>query len=160
MNLPDFCFILIFLFPSNFFLQIFQFWPYFLLGALFPLVPPPPYSILHKCIVCIAKSTFTTSFPVCLHHRYTQEIPEPALSWFWHEAKIGVFNFSRNQNKRSSGVYVTCIYYGLRMKINTRKTRKDHGCICIVFVFACVVGKKPKTPNWPPMLRTQLHGAV
>ena len=29
--------------------------------------------------------------------------------------------------------------------------RKDHGHICIAFVFACVVSKNQKTPNLNPM---------
>ena len=67
----------------------------------------------------------------------------------------GSSGFSRNQNnRRSSGAHVTCIYCGLSVKINTRKT--PHGaqrswthlyCIC----FARMVGKNPKTPNLSPM---------
>ena len=29
--------------------------------------------------------------------------------------------------------------------------REDHGRVCFAFVFACVVGKTPKTPNLSPM---------
>ena len=58
---------------------------------------------------------------------------------------------SCNQNNYgSSGAYVTCIYCSLSsLKINT--ARKDHGRIWFAFVFACVVGKNPKTPNLSPM---------
>ena len=75
-----------------------------------------------------------------LIHRYTWEVPEPAPFWSRHRAQIGVFGFffPRNQNNRgSSGAYVTCIYCGLSMKINTPQT--PHGarrswthlfCVC------------------------------
>ena len=29
--------------------------------------------------------------------------------------------------------------------------RKDCGCFCFAYVFVCVVGKNPKTPNLRPM---------
>ena len=34
--------------------------------------------------------------------------------------------------------------------------RKDHGRICIAFVFAYVVGKNPKTPNLSPMTNNNI----
>ena len=67
----------------------------------------------------------------------------------------GSLAFSRYQNTRGlSGVYATCIYCDLSVKINRHKT--PHGawrawahlfCIC----FQCVIGKNPKTPNLSPM---------
>ena len=45
----------------------------------------------------------------------------------------------------ASTAVLTCRY------VKRRKTRKDRGRICIAFVFACVVGKNPKTPNLSPM---------
>ena len=67
----------------------------------------------------------------------------------------GSSGFVRNQIDRgSSGTYATCIYCGLIVKINTLKSRtarEDRGHICFKFVFACVVGKDPKTPKLNPM---------
>ena len=40
------------------------------------------------------------------------------------------------------------------MKIKPCRARKDRGCICITFVFACVVGETLKTPIWAPWLMT------
>ena len=40
------------------------------------------------------------------------------------------------------------------MKIKTPESNTVHGDggrICVMFVFACVVGKNPKTPNLSPM---------
>ena len=66
--------------------------------------------------------------------------------------KLEVFEFSLNQNNHgSSCAYTTCIYCGLSVKINMRKTplhmaRKGCGRIR----FACVVSKSPKTSNLSP----------
>ena len=72
--------------------------------------------------------------------------------------KLVSLGFSRNQKYRSSsGLYVICIYCSLSVRTNTCKTphgaqeRSDHGRICFGFVFACVVGKNPKTANLSPM---------
>ena len=79
-----------------------------------------------------------------LHHLY------PGMG-----LKLGIFRFSRNRNNRgSSDAYVTCIYWGLSMKITMRKTwhvaqRSWTHLLC--FVFLCVVSKNPKTPNSCPM---------
>ena len=89
-----------------------------------------------------------------IHHRYTREIPEPAPFLSWHGAQIGVFGFFRNQNNLgSSGAYVTCIYWGLSMKINVCKTL--HGtrrlwthlfCVC----FLCVWSARNKDSQFEP----------
>ena len=57
-------------------------------------------------------------------------------------------------NCGSSGVYVTCIYCSLSVKINMRKNRtvtQDHGRICFTFAFVCVICRNLKTPNLCPM---------
>ena len=89
-------------------------------------------------------------------HRYTREIPEPALFWSRHGAQIGKSSgFSCNQNYCSSlGAYVTCIYCGLSMKINTRKTphnawRSWTHLFCVCF---WVCGwQTPEGPDLSPM---------
>ena len=67
-------------------------------------------------------------------------------------SNLGFSGFSRNQNNRgSSGAYVTCIYCDLSVKINTHKM--PHGVqrswthlLCIYF---CVCGRqKPKDPQF------------
>ena len=80
---------------------------------------------------------------LCIDHRYIQEIPEPAPSWFQH----GGSNWgpSRNQHNRgSSGAYVTSIYCCLSVKINICK--RLHGvqrsfthlyCVCF-----CLYGRQ------------------
>ena len=62
--------------------------------------------------------------------------------------------YAECMNHGYSGLYVTCIYCDLSVKIHTCKrctVREDRGRICFAFVFACVVGKNPKTPNLSPM---------
>ena len=54
-------------------------------------------------------------------------------------------DFSRNQNNHgSSGACVTCIYCGLRVKINMCKTPHGMRRLCFAFVFACMVRQKPE----------------
>ena len=71
--------------------------------------------------------------------------------------KLGVFGFSRNQNNRSSsGVYVTCIFCGHSERedkhvLKCHKVCENWGHICFAFVFACVVSKNPNTPNLSPI---------
>ena len=99
------------------------------------------------------------------YYRYTMEILEPAPFLFRHGAQIGGLQvFSRNQNNSgSSGVYVTCIYWGLSVKINMRKMpHSTQGswvhlfCICI-----CVCGRQnPKTPNLSPMADDAIQGDI
>ena len=92
---------------------------------------------------------------LCLYHRYTREIPQPAPFLSWHGAQWGSLGFSCNQNNRGlSGAYVACIYCGLSVKVNTRKM--PHGMqklwtYLLCLFFACVVSKNPKTPNSSPM---------
>ena len=58
----------------------------------------------------------------------------------------GSLVFHNQNNRGSSGTYVTCIYCGLSVKINMCKT--PHSLkIVDAFVFACVVSKNLKTPN-------------
>ena len=75
--------------------------------------------------------------------------------------KLGVFGFSRNQNNRSlSSSYVTCIYCGLSVKINTRKMPHDVNRLWVylfALIFACVVGKNPKTPQFEPHGRRRYY---
>ena len=49
---------------------------------------------------------------------------------------------------------ITCIYFGLSVKMNTWKRHTAHedcGCICFAFVSACVDSKNPNTPNLSPI---------
>ena len=68
------------------------------------------------------------------------------------ELKLGSSHFSRTQNNCcSSSACATCIYCGLSVKINMRKTlREDCGRICFAFIFACG-RQKPEDPNLSPM---------
>ena len=70
--------------------------------------------------------------------------------------KLGVFRFSRNQNNCGSlGVYVTCIYRGPSMKINTRNTVH---CAFVLRVFLRVWSAKTRRPKiWAPWLTTPLR---
>ena len=68
--------------------------------------------------------------------------------------KFGSSGFSRNQN--NSGSSCVCVSPAsaavLAWRLNMRKMpHKDRGRICIKFIFACVVGNNPKTPNLSPM---------
>ena len=71
--------------------------------------------------------TFTSYVWLSIDHRYIREIPEPVPFLSWHGAQIGSLQvFPCNQNNHgSSGVYVTCIYFDLRVKINTSKMLHD-----------------------------------
>ena len=62
----------------------------------------------------------------------------------------GSLGFSHNQNNRGlSGVYVTCIYCGLSVKMLHGAQRLWTHLYCVCF---CVhVGKNQKTPNLSPM---------
>ena len=67
-------------------------------------------------------------------------------------AKLGVFWFSHNQNNRSSsGAYVTCIYCGLSMKKNMCKML--HGAWRFWIYLFCMCGwqRDPSTSNLSPM---------
>ena len=70
------------------------------------------------------------------------------LAW---RSNWGYSNISRTQNnRRLSGAYVTCIYCGLSMKINTRRNAAWLAKIVDTFVF-CVCGwQKPKYPQFEP----------
>ena len=71
-------------------------------------------------------------------HRYTSEIPEPALS----------------------SAYVTYMYWGLKKKANMPKTEpkvQRSWMHLFEFVFACVVCKKPKDPKSSPMAHDGLR---
>ena len=62
----------------------------------------------------------------------------------------GYSGISHNQNNHgSSDGHVTCIYYGLSVKIHTRwnATRRVNGRICFAFAFAYVVSKNSSVPN-------------
>ena len=86
------------------------------------------------------------------YHRYTREIPEPAPFLSWHGTQIGVSSGSRNHNYHSScGVYVTCIYCGLSMKINTRKTPHGWGTHLLCICFRLCGRQKPEDPQSEPM---------
>ena len=68
---------------------------------------------------------------------------------------LGVLGFPCNQNNRgSSGAYVTCIYRGPSVKINMRKTlhsarRSWAHLFCMCF---CACGRqKPEDPQFEPM---------
>ena len=96
----------------------------------------------------------TTSPPMSEPQMYTRDprtwaILIPAWGSNW-----GSLGFSRNQNNRgSSGAYVTCMYCGLSVKTITRK--KPHGArrswthlLCVCF---CVCGRqKPEDPKIEP----------
>ena len=95
-------------------------------------------------------NVFAYTWDMLFHHRYTKEIREPALVLFQHGVQIGglqVFPLIK-----ITVAHVTCIFCGLCVKINTSKTwfkcrtaREDRGRI-----FACVVGKNLKTPQFEP----------
>ena len=72
--------------------------------------------------------------------------------------KLGFSGFSHNQNNcGSSGAYVTVVWAWRQTCVKCHMARKDHGCICFVFIFACMVGKNPKNSNLSPWLMTSLH---
>ena len=103
---------------------------------------------------------------ICMHHRYTREIPEPAPFLSQHGAQIGgLWGFYRNWNNRgSSGACVTCINCGLSVKINTRKM--PHGALrswthFVLRLFLRVwSAKTQRPPIWAPWLTRPLHMAV
>ena len=77
----------------------------------------------------------------------------------------GSSGVSHNQiNHGSSGACVTLMYCGLSVKNKQAQkcgtVREDHERICFAFIFACVVGKNPKTPKSSPWLTTPLHRMV
>ena len=76
---------------------------------------------------------------------------------------FGSLSFSLNQNNpRSSGAYVTCVYYGQSAKANMRKTphhaqRSWTHLFCICFI-VCGRAKNRTPSNWGPLLTTPLGG--
>ena len=97
-------------------------------------------------------------------HRYTREIPAPAPFLSLHGAQIGGLRvFTHHQNNRGLlGAYVTWIFCGVSVKINTLKMPRGEQrswlrlfCICFVYV----VSKNLKTPIWAPWLMP-LHGSL
>ena len=101
----------------------------------------------------IDSSTLLNKF--ILIHRYTTEIPEPAIFLSGHVAQIGgLLIFSCNQNNRgSSSAYVTCIYCRWSVKINMCKTphcmwRSWMHLFCICF---CICNQQnPQEPQFEP----------
>ena len=85
-------------------------------------------------------------------HRYTREIPEPAPFLLRHGAQIrGIQIFPT--------IKITAVRQGAYVlrtecedkRVKCRTACKVCGRILFAFVFACVVGKKQKTPNLSPM---------
>ena len=66
--------------------------------------------------------------------------------------KLVAFGFSRNQNNRNpSGVTVfTVTGREDKTHVKRRMARKDRGSIGFAFLFACLVGKTPQTPQIEP----------
>ena len=81
-----------------------------------------------------------------LYHKYAIEIPEPEPVLSQHGAQIkGLQVFLIIKITGLRGAYVTCIYCGLRVKINTRKTLHGAQRSWMHFFFH-VWSAKPKDP--------------
>ena len=78
----------------------------------------PYYSSRHSC-----EHIYKARFIPQIYTRDPRTCTIFVLAW---GSNLGSSSFSHNQNNRgSSGAYVTCIYCGVGVKINTRKT--PHG---------------------------------
>ena len=104
------------------------------------------WSKIHKC-------ELWTSGVVGKHHRYTWEVPNLRHLDFSMGSYWGSSDFSCNQNNRgSSGAYVTCIYCGLSVKINMRKTLHGAQRSCThLYLFLCMwTAKTQRPPQFEP----------
>ena len=74
----------------------------------------------------------------------------PAWGSIW-----GSLGFSRNQNNRgSSGAYITCMYHDLSMNAQITvwmTAHEDCERVCFAFIFVYVVGKNLMTRKLNPM---------
>ena len=98
------------------------------------------------------------SRPIChFFHRYTREIPEPAPFLSQHGAQIGglrVFSVIKITMIRQVCICHLHLLWSERedkTHIKCRTAREDGGRISFAFLFACVVSRNPKTPNFSPM---------
>ena len=69
-------------------------------------------------------------------------------------------DFARNQNYHGPLGAFTVVWAWRKTQVKCRTARENCGRICFPFVFACAVGKNPKTPIWAPWVTTPLHGQV
>ena len=102
-------------------------------------------------------------------HRFIPEIQDASTISSHHGASIGGVWVSSDQ-RFIRCIYVTCIYCGLSMKINPRKSHKVHKTNAyhayvrkswahlLAFVFTCVVDKDPNTSNWSSMDDDTIRG--
>ena len=101
------------------------------------------------CIPLAFSDIFPNSLVVTKAQIYKEDPRTCAIFILAWGSNWGSLGFSCN-NPGSSGVYATCIFCGLSMKINMHKL--SHGVqrscrIFFAFVFVCVVGKNLKTTN-------------
>ena len=120
----------------------------------------------YRCFDDCKTQTNVSSGIVIFTHRYSSEIPEPAPFLSWYGDQIGglqvfpVIKIIVAHQVRMSPAS-TAIWVWRWTHIKHRMTYKDCGCICFVFVFACVISKKRKEPQFEPTWLTMpLHGAV
>ena len=101
-------------------------------------------------------------------YRYSPKIPEPAPSWSRHGAEFGglwLFPIIKIivVHQACNTAYVTCMYCDMYVRQISRKigkAREDRERFYFAFIYVCVVGKNPNTPNWALWLMTPLHGVV
>ena len=76
-------------------------------------------------------------------------------------SNLGSLGFSRNQNnRRSSGTYVTCLYCGLSVKIKHAQNAVWRAKIVDALVLRAWSAQTRSPPIWAPGLTTPLHGVV